>query len=146
MDILATHLQNNKASHGGISQREYNEKFLPKTKKDPPTNAVSRNDPIELKFITALSNNDTADPGLCNKDTVDLVDDSVEEGEGGSKFQSSLPQFRTFIDSLGGRNQGKDNKTKKLGGGFPALEKLLLMDISTEEGILKGAVQFSTTI
>ena len=141
MDILAAHLQNSKASHGGISQREYNEKFLLKTrsqtKKDPPpTNAVSQDDPIVQKFITALS----------GMDTVDLADDSVEEEGGGSKFQSSLPQFRTFIDSLAGGNQGKDQRTKKSVGGFPALEKLLLMDISTEEGILKGAVQFSTTI
>ena len=135
MDILATHLQNNKASHGGISQREYNEKFLLKakfqTKKEPPPSDASQDDPIAQKLVTALS------------DTFDLVDDSIEEG-GSSSFQSSLPQFRTFIDSLA--VQGKDKGTKKSGGGFPALEKLLSMDISTEEGILEGAAQFSTTI
>ena len=141
MDILATHLQNNKASHGGISQKEYNEKFLLKakfqTKKEPPSSDASQDYPIAQKLVTALS------------DTFDLVDESVEEG-GSSSFQSSLPQFRTFIDSLAGHSgqcgEGKDKGTKKSGGGFPALEKLLSMDISTEEGILEGAAQFSTTI
>ena len=142
MDILATHLLSSKASHGGISQREYNEKFLLKTRsqtKREPGNVILQEDSNVQKFFPALS----------DADKPTLAGDSVEEEEeeeGCSKFQSSLPQFRTFINSLGARNQGREKQTKKLGGGFPALEKLLLMDISTEEGILKGAVQFSTTI
>lgn len=126
MDILAAHLQSSKVSHGGISQREYNEKFLLKTRsqtKKEPANAVLQDDANMQK-------------------SVEETDDKVE---GGSKFQAGLPQFRTFIDSLGGRNQGRGKQGNKWGG-FPALEKLLLMDISTEESILNGAVQFSTTI
>ena len=140
MDILATHLLSSKASHGGISQREYNEKFLLKTRaqtKREPGNVILLEDSNVQKFFPALSD---ADKPALSGDSVE------EEEEGCSKFQSSLPQFRTFINSLGARNQGREKQTKKLGGGFPALEKLLLMDISTEEGILKGAVQFSTTI
>ena len=135
MDILAAHLQSSKVSHGGISQREYNEKFLlksrPQTKKEPD-NAVLQDDTPMQKFIGVHS----------DMETSGLTDD---KDEGGSKFQSGLPQFRTFIDSLGGRNLGRGKQRNKWAG-FPALEKLLLMDISTEESILNGAVQFSTTI
>ena len=135
MDILAAHLQSSKVSHGGISQREYNKKFLlkmrPQTKKEPD-NAVLQNDANMQKFIGAHS--DVERGGLTD-----------DKEEGGSKFQSGLPQFRTFIDSLGGGNPGRGKERNKWAG-FPALEKLLLMDISTEESILNGAVQFSTTI
>ena len=140
MDILVGHLNNSKASHGGISQSEYKAKFLLKTKsqrkKEPAKDFLLPNEADVKTFIGALSDVDTAA----------LVEDLVEkeEEEHCLKFEACLPQFRTFIKSLNEKTQGR-GKPMNQREGFPALEKLLLMDVSTEESILKGVEQFSTT-
>ena len=134
MDIMVAHLMGNKAAHQGISLREYNEKFLQKTtrtqvKKEFASASVEE---VGVQRITAALD-------AANATTEVLVAED-EERTGKDGFMIEVPQFRTFIDSL------VVGKQVKKWANFPALEKLLLMDISTEESILEGANQFSAAM
>ena len=134
MDIMVAHLMGNKAAHQGISLREYNEKFLQKTtrtqvKKEFASAIVEE---VGVQRITAALD-------AANATTEVLVAED-EERTGKDGFMIEVPQFRTFIDSL------VVGKQVEKWANFPALEKLLLMDISTEESILEGANQFSAAM
>ena len=135
MDIMVAHLMGNKAAHQGISLREYNEKFLQKTttrtqvKKEFASASVEE---IGVQRITAALDAANA--------TTEVMVAEDEERTGKDCFMIEVPQFRTFIDSL------VVGKQVEKWANFPALEKLLLMDISTEESILEGANQFSAAM
>ena len=131
MDIMVAHLMGNKAAHQGISLREYNEKFLQKTTRTQVKKEFTRAsvEEVGVQRITAALDA-----------TTEVLFAEDEERTGKDGFMIQVPQFRTFIDSL------VVGKQVEKWSNFPALEKLLLMDISTEESILEGANQFSAAM
>ena len=135
MDIMVAHLMGNKAAHQGISLREYNEKFLQKT----TTRTLVKKEFASASMEEVGVQRITAALDAANATTEVLVAED-EERTGKDGFMIEVPQFRTFIDSL------VVGKQVEKWANFPALEKLLLMDISTEESILEGANQFSAAM
>ena len=101
MDILVGHLNNSKASHGGISQGEYKAKFLLKTKsqrkKEPAKDFLLPNEADVKTFIGALSDVDTAA----------LVEDLVEKEEEEQLFK--VPGLPSTVPNLYQKPQRKNS-------------------------------------